>query len=261
MKTEPVKARGGRVAVARGAPSLESAEEVQGALARLADPARVGDLQRFFKTGPGQYGEGDRFRGLRVPQVRTVAKQAGALPLPELTRLLDSPWHEDRLAGLLIVVWQFERARAEARRRELFRFYLAAARAGRINNWDLVDVTAGRIVGGWLRDRPERIVTLDRLARSRRLWERRIAVLASGYFTWCGEWEDTLRLAACLRDDPHDLIHKAVGWMLREVGKRSRPALDGFLGVHAARMPRTMLRYALEKHSAADRARWMQDRD
>ncbi len=234
-----------------------TAAAVQAELARLADAARVPVLQRFFKTGPGEYAEGDRFRGLRVPQVRALVKRAAGLPRAEVEALVASPWHEDRLCGLLVAVRQFERAKDAAERRGLFRFYLTAARAGRINNWDLVDVTAGRIVGGWLRDRPERVATLDRLAGSRRVWERRIAVLASGYFTWCGECGDTLRLAARLRDDPHDLMHKAVGWMLREVGKRDRGALDGFLTAHAARMPRTMLRYAIEKHSAAERARWL----
>ncbi len=240
-----------------GAGGLITAGAVQTVFAREAAPTRVAALQRFFKTGLGEYAEGDRFRGLKVPQVRAVVGRCDALPLPEIARLVASPWHEDRLAGLLVVVRQFARAKEPAVRRKLYRFYLAAARAGRINNWDLVDVTAGRIVGGWLRDRPERAATLDRLARSRRLWERRIAVLASGYFIGCGQCGDTLRLAAACRDDPHDLMHKAVGWMLREVGKRDRPALDGFLAEHAARMPRTMLRYAIEKHSAAERAGWL----
>lgn len=238
-------------------PAWPTAAAVQGELARLAEPARVSALERFFKTGPGEYAEGDRFRGLKVPQVRAVVRGCDRLPLAELRVLAASPWHEDRLCGLLVAVRRFEQSKAPGVRRALFRFYLACARAGRINNWDLVDVTAGRIVGGWLRDRPERVATLDRLARSRRLWERRIAMLASGYFTWCGECGDTLRLAAALRDDPHDLMHKAVGWMLREVGKRDRAALDTFLAEHAARMPRTMLRYAIEKHSAAERARWL----
>ncbi len=237
--------------------TLATAVAVQAELARVADATRVPALQRFFKTGPGEYAAGDRFRGLRVPQVRALVKRAAGLPRAEVAALVASPWHEDRLCGLLVAVRQFEGAKEPAERRRLFRFYLAAARAGRINNWDLVDVTAGRIVGGWLRNRPERVETLDRLAGSRSLWERRIAVLASGYLTSCGEWGDTLRLAARLRDDPHDLMHKAVGWMLREVGKRDRSALDAFLAVHAARMPRTMLRYAIEKHVEAERMRWL----
>jgi 3-methyladenine DNA glycosylase AlkD len=229
---------------------------VQAELARLADPAQAAVLSRFFKTGPGEYAEGDRFRGLKTPQVRATVKRAEALPFAEIARLVESPWHEDRATGLLVVVRRFERAKDPAIRRELFGFYLAAATAGRINNWDLVDITAPQIVGGWLRERPDRARTLDRLAGSALLWERRIAVLATLHFIRCGEFGDTLRLAAACRGDRHDLMHKAVGWMLREVGKRDRAALDLFLVEHAARMPRTMLRYAIEKHSAAERTRW-----
>jgi 3-methyladenine DNA glycosylase AlkD len=229
---------------------------VQAELARLADPAQAAVLSRFFKTGPGEYAEGDRFRGLKTPQVRATVKRAEALPLVEIARLVESPWHEDRATGLLVAVRRFERAKELAVRRELFDFYLAAAKAGRVNNWDLVDITAPQIVGGRLRGRPERGQVLDRLARSRLLWERRIAVLATLHFIRCQEYGDTLRLAAGLRDEPHDLMHKAVGWMLREVGKRDRAALDALLAELAGRMPRTMLRYAIEKHSAAERARW-----
>ena len=248
--------RPSRVRPADLAPPLRTAAAVQTALAQRADPARVPDLQRFFKTGPGGYAEGDRFRGLKVPQVRAVVRQAAALPIPEIETLLASPWHEDRLAGLLVVVHQFERA-AEPGRRVLHRLYLRAARAGRINKWDLVDVTAGRVVGAWLRHRPEGGRTLDRLARSESLWERRIAMLATSHLIGHGEFADALRLATVLRDDPHDLMHKAVGWMLREIGKRDRAVLDGFLAAHAALMPRTMLRYAIEKHPPAERRRWL----
>lgn len=240
---------------AAGPPPCTTAAQVQAELARLADPLRVPELMRFFKTGPGDYAAGDRFRGLKVPQVRAVVRQAAGLSLAEIGQLVASPWHEDRLAGLLVAVRQFPRAPA-GRRRELYAFYLAAAKAGRINNWDLVDATADRVVGAWLRERPERVRALDRLAGSDSLWERRMAVLATLHFIRCGEFGDTLRLAARLRDDPHDLLHKAVGWMLREVGKRDRAVLDGFLAENAARMPRTMLRYAIEKHSDVERARW-----
>ena len=244
-------------AEAPGADGWTSAEPVQAELERMADPAQAAVLMRFFKTGPGEYAEGDRFRGLKTPQVRGVVKRASGLPLAEIGRLVESPWHEDRATGLLVAVHRFERATEPAVRRGLYEFYLAAARTGRVNNWDLVDITAPQIVGGWLRGRPERARTLDRLARSRLLWERRIAVLATLHFIRCGKFGDTLRLAAALRDDPHDLMHKAVGWMLREVGKRDRAALDGFLAEQAALMPRTMLRYAIEKHAPAERARWL----
>jgi 3-methyladenine DNA glycosylase AlkD len=236
----------------------KTAAEVQCELRRQADPARVRELARFFKTGPGGYGAGDQFRGLKVPQVRALVKRADCLPRREIARLVASPWHEDRLAGLLIAVRHFRRAKEAAVRRGLYGLYRTAAKAGRINNWDLVDVTAEHIVGGWLRDRRERARTLDRLAGSRSLWERRIAVLATLHFIRCREFGDTLRLAARLLGDGHDLMHKAVGWMLREVGKRERAVLDSFLHEHAARMPRTMLRYAIEKHSAGERARWLE---
>lgn len=236
--------------------TLRTATGVQAELARQADPARVPGLMRFFKTGLGEYAEGDRFRGLKVPQVRAIVRHAARLPLTEIEALLASPWHEDRLAGLLIVVHQFARAE-EAQQQMLYQLYLGAAKAGRINNWDLVDVTSGRVVGAWLRHRPECGRTLDRLARSKSLWERRIAMLATIHFIGHREFTDALRLATILRDDPHDLMHKAVGWMLREIGKRDRAALDSFLAEHAAHMPRTMLRYAIEKHPPAERARWL----
>lgn len=234
-----------------------TAATVQAELQRRADPARVAGLQRFFKTGPGGYAAGDRFRGLKVPQVRAVVRTLDALPLAAVARLLASPWHEDRLTALLVLARRFPRAAETRERRALYGCYLAAARAGRINNWDLVDVTAEHVVGAWLQDRPERARTLDRLAGARSLWLRRIAMLATFRFVRSGDYSDTLRLAARLRDDPHDLIHKAVGWLLREVGKRDRSALDRFLREHAARMPRTMLRYAIEKHAPEERARWL----
>lgn len=246
-----------RCGSAGAAAEWSTAAEVQAALAAQADATRVPDLQRFFKTGPGGYAEGDRFRGLKVPQIRALVRRGDGLPLAEIAKLVASPWHEDRLAGLLLVVRRFARTAEVETRRDLHAFYLASAKVGRINNWDLVDVTAEHVVGAWLHGRPERTRTLERLARSSLLWERRIAVLATFHFIRHGEFADTLRLAAMLRDDPHDLMHKAVGWMLREVGKRDRAALDGFLAAHAARMPRTMLRYALEKHPPAARARWM----
>lgn len=252
--------RGGdAVAVRDGDPAggLATAVQVQAELCRLAAPERITDLQRFFKTGPGEYAEGDRFRGLRVPQVRAVVRCCDGLPLAEMARLLESPWHEDRLAGLLAAVRRFRRSRDDGWRGSVYRLYLEAAHAGRVNNWDLVDVTAEHLVGGWLCGRPERMTVLGRLAHAPLLWERRIAVLATFHSIRRGEFDDTLRLAAALRDDPHDQMHKAVGWMLREVGKRDRAQLDGFLAVHAGRMPRTMLRYAIEKHAPAERAGWL----
>lgn len=233
-----------------------SARAVQRALAALANPRRAPLLQRFFKTGPGEYGEGDRFRGLTVPDVRAVVRAAGDVPTGELEKLLASPWHEDRLAGLLIAVRRGERG-DDAVRGELFRFYLAAARAGRVNNWDLVDASAAQVVGGWLFGRADRRRVLERLAASNNLWERRIAVIATFHFIRRREFGETLRLAERLLGDPHDLMHKAVGWMLRETGNRDRALLDEFLAEFAPRLPRTALRYAIEKHSPAERKRWL----
>jgi 3-methyladenine DNA glycosylase AlkD len=210
-------------------------------------------LQRFFKTGPGEYGEGDVFLGVRVPAIRALVRETrGRVGRSAAYALLDSPLHEARMLGLLILVDRFHRG-DEEERRSIYDAYLGAT--ARINNWDLVDLSAEHIVGGWLLTRDRRV--LDRLARSEWLWDRRIAVLATFHFIRRGQFEDTLRLAAHLLGDSHDLMHKAVGWMLREVGKRSPDTLRGFLAAQAAVMPRTMLRYAIERLPDAERRRWM----
>jgi 3-methyladenine DNA glycosylase AlkD len=207
-----------------------------------ADPVRAGNLRRFFKTGPGDYGEGDRFLGLTVPQVRAVAKECREAPLEEIGRLLDSPWHEARLLAVVLLVDRYARA-DEDERESVYRFYLR--RTDRINNWDLVDASAPGIVGRHLLTRSRTV--LARLARSQELWERRIAMVATSAFIREGQCDDTLTLATMLLDDEHDLMHKAMGWMLREVGKRDRDVLTGFLDRHATAMPRTALRYAIER--------------
>ncbi len=234
-----------------------SAQELQEALAAAADPADAAQLQRYFKTGPGEYGEGDSFLGVRVPAVRRIAARFGELPASEIDALLDSPVHEHRLAGLIVLVGQFERAsrastRDEARRRELAELYLAAVRRGRVDNWDLVDVSAEFITGEYLQDRP--LDLLHELAASPSVWERRVAMLSTFAFTKRGEAGPALEIAGLLLEDPHDLIRKAVGWMLREVGKRvDRDLLTGFLDRHAARMPRTALSYATEHLTREER--------
>ncbi len=231
-----------------------TAAAVRRALRGLASPARARSSAWFFKCGPGDYGEGDRFIGVSVPDQRRVARRFRALPPAGIERLLASPIHEHRLTALLVLCERFGHAPDERERHALFRLYLR--QLDRVDNWDLVDTSAPVIVGGWLATRPRGL--LDRLAASRSLWRRRVAMLATFHFIVAGDAADALRIATLLRDDPHDLIHKAVGWMLREVGKRVDIALlRGFLAGHAARMPRTMLRYAIERLPATERRRWM----
>mgnify|MGYP001573604876 CR=1 FL=1 len=216
------------------------------ALRSLAHQERAKASQRFFKTGRGQYGEGDVFIGVTMPEVRRLVREFRDVSLREVDELVASPVHEARMLGLLILVAQFESAKEYATRALLFGKYLAYAKIGRINNWDLVDVTAPRVVGVFLFDRSRKI--LETMARSASLWERRIAMISTLYFIQQGEAKTTLRLAKMLLRDEHDLIHKAVGWMLREVGKRcSVKELEGYLDQHATKMPRTMLRYAIER--------------
>lgn len=230
------------------------------ALAAAADPARATGSARFFQTGPGQYGANDEFLGVSVPQIRGVVRGHPTLPLPEVALLLASPVHEHRLAALLILVAQFgrasaPRARDEARRRELVEFYLAELRAGRVNNWDLVDSSAPALLGEYLFDRPRGL--LYELAASDILWQRRVAVIATQAFIRRGDASTTLDLAARLLGDPEPLMHKAVGWMLRELGARvDRSLLLGFLDEHAGRMPRTMLSYATEHLDTEVRAHY-----
>lgn len=235
-----------------------TADQVRSALAELANPADAQHLQRFFKTGPGEYGEGDVFLGVRVPATRKVAKQFATLPLKQIGELLDSPAHEERLAALLILNARFAaaskpRTRDDAARAEMVEFYLDAVRRGRVNNWDLVDASAEHIIGPWLLDQDRAL--LFQLAQQDSLWERRVALLSTFAFIKAGDASTTLELAAKLLDDRRDLIQKALGWMLREVGKRVDPAvLTGFLDVYAPSMGRTALSYAAEHLSPELRA-------
>jgi 3-methyladenine DNA glycosylase AlkD len=224
---------------------------VRRALAQFATSERAVGAARFFKTGKGEYGEGDVFIGCTVPECRLVAKEFRALPLAQIEKLLMSRVHEERAVGLFILVAQFERAPDK----KIFDLY--RKRMAFVNNWDLVDLSAPNIVGGWLADKPRGL--LDTLARSKVLWYRRIAMVATFYFIRRGESKDAIRIAGLLVNDGEDLIHKVVGWMLREVGKRaSQPALDAFLRKHAGTMPRTMLRYAIERLTPAEKEKWMQ---
>lgn len=225
---------------------------IRAELRELADPVRAVHSQGFFKTGPGQYGEGDKFLGLTVPVMRGVVRKYRELDDASTLDLLASSWHEERLIALLLMVEEYERG-DDSRREQVHRLYLANTR--QINNWDLVDASAGEIVGSHL-DAAD-IALLERLALSDSVWERRIAIVSTFHFIKRNEFRPTLQIAALLLRDSHDLIHKAVGWMLREVGKRDRPTLDDFLRKRYRRMPRTMLRYAIERHPEDIRKRYL----
>jgi 3-methyladenine DNA glycosylase AlkD len=212
-------------------------------LQKLANPEKAKIYQRFFKTGPGEYGEGDKFLGLTVPQSRTIAKKYKDLGFGDLKSLLKSPVHEERLIALLILIEQFKKA-DQKKQEVIYKFYLANTKY--INNWDLVDLSASRIVGPYLEDKSKDV--LKRLARSNSLWERRIAMISTGHYIWKGDHKWGLIIAEMLLKDDHDLIHKAVGWMLREIGKKSgEKVLTNFLDKYSTQMPRTMLRYAIER--------------
>jgi 3-methyladenine DNA glycosylase AlkD len=228
------------------------ATEIQKELGRLGDSETAVFLQRFFKTGPGEYGDGDLFRGIRVPALRKLAKKYRGLTLSETEELLRSPYHEDRLLALLILVRLYSRG-IESVRKKVYSTYLKNTRF--VNNWDLVDSSAPYIVGASLFDKDRGV--LERLARSRSLWERRIAVMATFHFIKRGEFDDTLKIARVLLSDREDLIHKAVGWMLREVGKKNLEAEEVFLREHYKRMPRVMLRYAVEKFPEPKRLQYL----
>jgi 3-methyladenine DNA glycosylase AlkD len=219
------------------------AEVIRRELLAVADHEKAKALKRFFKTGAGQYGEGDQFHGVVVPAIRKIVKAHPCAPEKDLLSLLHSKYHEERMAALLILVSQYKRE-DDTKKEAIFQLYLA--NTSRINNWDLVDLTAPSIVGQHLYGRDTTILT--KLALSESLWERRIAMLATFYFIQEGESKETLRIAELLLQDSHDLIHKAVGWMLRETGKRcSLKEECDFLDIHVDIMPRTMLRYAIER--------------
>jgi 3-methyladenine DNA glycosylase AlkD len=233
-----------------------SAQLVIKELKALAKPNKARDLQRFFKTGPGEYAEGDVFLGVVVPQNRRIAKKYSDLSLSEIKKLIDSDFHEVRFCGLLILVSQFERAKTRPLQKRCFDFYLRQLKAGQINNWDLIDVTGVRM-GRYLVDEKSALLTLKKLARSKNLWQRRMAVIFTFAFQKVGDPYPTLTMADLLLKDKHDLIHKAVGWALRELGKKDGPLLRNYLKVNADKMPRTMLRYSIEKFSPSERKRWL----
>ena len=209
-------------------------------LKKIGNKDKVLVFKRFFKTGKGEYGEGDKFLGITVPEVRKVAKKYKNLNLKDLEKLLKNEFHECRLCALMILRFQYE---ISENKKELVDFYLKNTRY--INNWDLVDLSCQYILGNWFLDKDKKI--LYQLARSKNLWERRIAIISTFEFIRHNQFADTLKLSEILISDKHDLIHKAVGWMLREVGKRDKKVLINFFDQHHQKMPRVMLRYAIEE--------------
>ena len=221
-----------------------------------ASSKQARNMQRFFKTGLGDYAEGDVFLGVMVPTNRKIAKKYTELPLSEIKKLTNSDYHEVRFCGLLILIAQFEKAKNQNLRKRYFDFYLRQLKSGNINNWDLIDVTGVRM-GGYLVDKKDALVVLRKLAKSKDLWQRRMAIIFTFAFQKVGDLNTTLEISDILIKDQHDLIHKAVGWALREVGKKDGPLLRNYLSQNIEIMPRTTLRYAIEKFSPAERKRWL----
>ena len=230
------------------------ATSIKEQLQQLGNPAKADHSAYFFKTGKGEYGEGDRFIGCTVPETRNVAKINRHTPVNELEKLLADEMHECRLCALIILVEQFKQA-DELTRKDIVDFYLS--QTARVNNWDLVDLSSYHIVGEWLKEKEDRTL-IYRLAASRLLWDQRIAVVSTVAFIRNNDFDDTLRLSEIFLTHKHDLMHKACGWMLREVGKRNEKTLTGFLDNHHAAMPRTMLRYAIERLSPEQKKKYMQ---
>lgn len=224
------------------------AEQVKIELKKMTDRKRAAVSHRFFKTGPGEYGQGDLFLGVTVPDQRKIARKFTKLKYPEIKKLLLSSWHEHRLTGLLILIDQYEKADS-ADRKNIFNFY--CRHLDSVNNWDLVDLSAPRIMGDYLIDQEREI--LYRLASSKNLWHRRISIVATLAFIRNNDFRDTLKITRMLLKDDQDLIHKAAGWMLREVAKRDLLTAKEFIDKYHSEMPRTMLRYALERLSSEER--------
>jgi 3-methyladenine DNA glycosylase AlkD len=225
-------------------------------LKSLASPTKAFELLRFFKTGPGDYGHGDIFLGITVPQTRIIARTYSQLTFPEIEKLTKSDFHEARLCGLIILCNQFKKTKDLQQQKKIFDFYLKQVNLGRVNNWDLVDVSAPTI-GQYLVASKNPMPLLRKLAKSEDLWERRVSMIFTFAFLRAGELEPTYEIAERLLKDDHDLIHKAVGWMLREMGKRDGLALRTFLTHHGKKMPRTTLRYAIEKFPERERKKWL----
>ncbi len=234
---------------------LKIAIQVKQDLQTFADSEKAKILSRFFKTGKGEYGEGDLFIGVQVPEQRKVAKKYyKEIPLQEIAKLLKSKIHEHRLTALLMLTYKYPKL-SEEEQKEIVDFYLTNTLY--INNWDLIDLTAPKILGEYLLDKPKKRRILYKFAKSQSLWERRIAILTTYAFIRDGQFDDTMAISEILLRDKHDLIHKGVGWMLREVGNRDQNTEEAFLKKHYKNMPRTMLRYAIEKFDKEKRKFYM----
>jgi 3-methyladenine DNA glycosylase AlkD len=233
--------------------------KIKKGLMKVVDEEKAKTLRRFFKTGKGQYGEGDIFLGVSVPNVRNIAQKYWAMTeINVIEKLLRSNIHEKRLVGLLILIEKYNHVGYEGGREALFKFYLANRKG--VNNWDLVDLSAPNIVGDYLLHKKDREILYE-FAKNENLWEKRIAIVATFAFIRDGQFGDTLKISKILLKDKHDLIHKAVGWMLREVGKRDRKVLEKFLRENYFGIPRTTLRYAIERFGEEERKRWLKGRD
>ena len=235
-------------------------KKLEARLKQVTNPKKAEILQRFFKTGKGDYGEGDIFLGVMVPESRKIAQEFESLSLNDINVLLKSKIHEKRLIGLLILVKKFREARIVENKNDMgkiYDFYLKSASQGFVNNWDLVDLTAPNIVGNFLLDKKNNRSILYKLVCSDSLWERRISIIATFEFIRNNDFDDCLRISKILLQDKHDLIHKAVGWMLRELGKRDRFVLEKFLKKHYKQMPRTMLRYSIERFEESKRQKYL----
>ncbi len=231
---------------------MKKVQEIKTELKKLSNPKMKEVVERFFKTGPGDYAEGDIFLGIKTPDLRKLAKKYTDLSLDELQILFDSEIHDHRTATLVILCNKFKLA-SEKEKIDIFNFYLANTR--NINNWDLVDISAHYILGCYLGDKDRKV--LYKLARSKNLWERRIAIVSTFAFIRNNDFFDTLTISELLINDKEDLIHKATGWMLRELGKKDEKVLKQFLDKFRTQMPRTMLRYAIEKFSAIERKKYL----
>ena len=225
-------------------------------LKAFGSKSSVSDLARFYKTGPGEYGEGDLFLGGSVPQTRSVASSYKNMELAEVQKLFNSPFHEARLCAAIILNLQFKAAKSQQDRKKIFEFYLKQVRAERINNWDIVDVSAPWM-GVYLTEVEDPMPLLIKLSKSKSLWQRRVSIILTFALIRAGDLEPTIIISKALLKDDQDLIHKAVGWMLRELGKRDVMMLRRFLAEHSHEMPRTMLRYAIEKLPERERRKWL----